>query len=134
MTDTVALLATVPLFSSLDKKELQRLAKDFTERTFPAGATVVREGDEHGVGFFVVAEGEGVVSVGGKEVGRVKPGDHFGVVALISDRKRTATITAETDLTTLVMTFWDFRAFVKGDAEVAWKLLEHVGALLHDRS
>jgi hypothetical protein len=26
---------------------------------------------------------------------------------------------------------WDFRAFVKGDAEVAWKLLEHVGGMLH---
>ena len=40
MTDTVALLATVPLFSSLDKKELQRLAKDFSERTFPARGTI----------------------------------------------------------------------------------------------
>ena len=133
MTDPVELLGSVPLFATLDKKQLQRLAKDFTERTFPAGAVVVREGDEHGVGFFVVAEGEGVVTVGGREVGRVKPGDHFGVVALITDRKRTATITAETELKTLVMTFWDFRAFVKGDAEVAWTLLEHVGSLLQDR-
>ena len=40
----------------------------------------------------------------------------------------------DTELKTLVMTFWDFRAFVKGDAEVAWKLLEHVGSLLHDRN
>ena len=133
MSDPVELLASVPLFATLDKKHLQRLAKDFTERTFPAGAVVVREGDEHGVGFFVVAEGEGVVTVGGREVGRVKPGDHFGVVALITDRRRTATITAETELKTLVMTFWDFRAFVKSDAEVAWTLLEHVGSLLQDR-
>ena len=80
---------------------------------------------------FVVVEGEGVVSVGGKEVDTVGPGSYFGEVALISDRVRTATITATTDLRTLVMTFWDFRAFVKGDAEVAWKLLEHVGGLLH---
>ena len=134
MTDVVDLLASVPLFSSLDKKELQRLAKDFSERTFPAGAVVVREGDEHGVGFFVVVEGEGIVTVGGKEVDQVGPGSYFGEVALISDRKRTATITAATELKTLVMTFWDFRAFVKGDAEVAWKLLEHVGGLLHGRS
>jgi len=134
MTDVVDLLASVPLFSSLDRKELQRLAKDFSERTFPAGAVVVREGDEHGVGFFVVVEGEGIVTVGGKEVDRVGPGSYFGEVALISDRKRTATITASTELKTLVMTFWDFRAFVKGDAEVAWKLLEHVGGLLHGRS
>ena len=32
------------------------------------------------------------------------------------------------------MTLWDFRAFVQGDAEVAWKLLEHVGGMLHAQS
>ncbi len=31
------------------------------------------------------------------------------------------------------MTMWDFRSFVRGDAEVAWKLLQHVGGMLHDR-
>ena len=133
MTDTVDLLAGVPMLASLDRKHLQSLARDFTERTFPAGSVVVREGDDHGVGFFVVAEGEGVVTIDGNEVAKVGPGSYFGEVALISDRVRTATVTATTDLRCMVMTFWDFRAFVRGDAEVAWKLLEHVGGLLHGR-
>jgi CRP/FNR family cyclic AMP-dependent transcriptional regulator len=133
MSETTEILAKVPLLSGLDRKELERLARDFSERTFPAGSTVVREGDTQGMGFFVVVDGEGVVTVGGKEVDTIGPGSYFGEVALISDRVRTATVTAKTDLRTLVMTFWDFRAFVKGDAEVAWKLLEHVGGLLHSR-
>jgi CRP-like cAMP-binding protein len=133
MTDTVDLLAGVPLLASLDRKHLERLAKDFTERTFPAGSVVIREGDDHGIGFFIVVDGEGVVTVDGREVDKVSRGSYFGEVALISDRVRTATVTATTDLDTLVMTFWDFRAFVRGDAEVAWKLLEHVGGLLHGR-
>ena len=133
MTDTVELLAGVPLLASLERKDLQRLAKDFTERTFPAGSVVIKEGDTHGMGFFIVVEGEGVVNVGGKDVDKIGPGSYFGEVALISDRVRTATVTATTDLKTLVMTFWDFRAFVRSDAEVAWKLLEHVGGLLHGR-
>jgi CRP/FNR family transcriptional regulator, cyclic AMP receptor protein len=134
MSETADLLAGVPLLSGLDRKHLEKLAKDFSERTFAAGSTVVREGDEHGIGFFVVADGEGVVTVGGKEVATVKRGDYFGEVALISDRVRTATVTATTDLKCLVMTVWDFRAFVQGDAEVAWKMLEHVGGMLHNRS
>jgi CRP/FNR family transcriptional regulator, cyclic AMP receptor protein len=134
MSDTADLLAGVPLLSGLDRKQLEKLARDFSERTFPAGSTVVREGDEHGIGFFVVADGEGVVSVGGKEVATVKRGSYFGEVALISDRVRTATVTATTDLKCLVMTVWDFRAFVQGDAEVAWKMLEHVGGMLHNRN
>ena len=133
MTDPVALLAGVPLLSGLDRKQLKQLTKDFSARTFPAGSVVVREGDDHGVGFFVVAEGQGEVTVGGKKVGEVGPGSYFGEVALLTDRMRTATVTATTDLHCLVMTLWDFRAFVRGDAEVAWKLLEHLSRLLHDR-
>jgi CRP-like cAMP-binding protein len=134
VTDTVELLRGVPLLASLNQKELERLSRDFTKQTFPAGRVIVREGDTHGVGFFVVAAGEGVITVKGQEVGKVGTGSYFGEVALISDRVRTATVTATTDLETLVMTFWDFRAFVRGDAEVAWKLLEHVGQMLHNQS
>ena len=133
MTDTADLLAGVPLLSGLDRKQLAALARDFSERIFPAGSVVVRQGDEKGIGFFVVAEGEGVITVDGKEVGKVGPGSYFGEVALISDRVRTATVTATTDLRCEVMTLWDFRAFVQGDADVAWKLLQHVGGMLHSK-
>jgi CRP-like cAMP-binding protein len=130
-TNVVEALARVPMLSSLDRKHLEKLSKDFSEKTFPAGTVVVREGDERGIGFFVIADGEAVVSVGGKEVSRLGPGGHFGAVALISDRVRTATVTAETDLHCHVMTVWDFRSFVKSDAEVAWKLLEQLAEMLH---
>lgn len=125
-TTVVDALAQVPLLASLDRKHLEKLAKDFTERTFPAGSVVIREGDSHGIGFFVIADGEAVVSVKGSEVVRLGPGGHFGATALITDRVRTATVTAETDLHTWVMTIWDFRSFVQGDSEVAWKLLEEL--------
>jgi voltage-gated potassium channel len=130
-TNAVDALARVPLLSSLDRRHLEKLAKDFSDRTFPAGSVVVKEGEERGIGFFVVADGEAVASVGGKEVSRLGPGTHFGAIALISDRVRTATVTAETDLHCYVMTMWDFRAFVKGDADVAWKLLEQLAQMLH---
>jgi voltage-gated potassium channel len=130
-TNAVDALARVPLLSSLDRKHLEKLARDFSDRTFPAGSVVVKEGEERGIGFFVVADGEAVASIGGKEVSRLGPGTHFGAIALISDRVRTATVTAETDLHCYVMTMWDFRAFVKGDADVAWKLLEQLAQMLH---
>ena len=130
-TNVVDALARVPLLSSLDRKHLDKLAKDFSERTFPAGTVVVKQGEERGIGFFVVADGEAVASVDGKEVSRLGPGTHFGAIALISDRVRTATVTATTDLHCYVMTMWDFRAFVQSDADVAWKLLEQLAQMLH---
>jgi CRP-like cAMP-binding protein len=133
MTATADLLASVPLLSGLDKKQLERLARDFSERSYAAGDVIVREGDDHGVGFFVVADGEAAVTIGDKQVGTLAKGAHFGEVALISDRIRTATVTATTDVRCLVMTLWDFRSFVRGDADVAWKMLVHVGTLLHSK-
>jgi CRP-like cAMP-binding protein len=125
-TNVVDALAQVPMLASLDRKHLQKLAKDFTERTFPAGSVVIREGDTHGIGFFVIADGDAVISVKGVEVARIGPGSHFGATALINDRVRTASVTAETDLHTWVMTVWDFRSFVQADGEVAWTLLEEL--------
>jgi CRP-like cAMP-binding protein len=129
-TNVVDALANVPLLSSLDRRHLEKLAKDFTERTFPAASVVVRQGDDHGIGFFVIADGEAIVSVDGAEVARLGPGAHFGAIALIADRVRTATVTADSELHCYVMTLWDFRSFVQGDAEVAWKLLEQLAQML----
>ena len=133
-TNVVDALAHVPMLSGLDRRHLEKLAKDFTERTFPAGSVIVQQGDDHGIGFFVIADGEAIVSVDGAEVARLGPGTHFGAIALIADRVRTATVTAGTDLHTYVMTLWDFRSFVQGDAEVAWKLLEQLAGMVQKAS
>ncbi len=127
-------LGKVPLLSGLDKKQRERMARDFKERSVPAGTVIIRQGDDHGMGFFVVSAGEAIVTVDGNEVSRLGPGSYFGEIALISDRIRTATVTAGTDMTVLVMMLTDFRAFVRGDGEVAWRLLEHVGMLLHNKA
>lgn len=135
MADPISdVLATVPLLSGLDRKQRERLARDFKERTMSSGTVIIRQGDEHGMGFFVVVEGEVIVTVDGTEVSRLGPGSYFGEIALISDRVRTASVVAATDVRLLVMMLTDFRAFVRGDAEVAWKLLEHVGMLLHQQA
>ena len=135
MSDSIAdLLGTVPLLSGLDKKQRERMARDFKERSVPAGTTIIRQGDDHGMGFFVVSSGEAIVTVDGNEVARLGSGSYFGEVALISDRIRTASVIAGTDMTLLVMMLTDFRAFVRGDGEVAWRLLEHVGMLLHHKA
>jgi CRP/FNR family transcriptional regulator, cyclic AMP receptor protein len=117
------LLQRVPLFSDLDRKELDSLARTFKERTVSAGDTVVSE-DSGAAGFFVIEDGTAKVSVHGQERGTLGPGDYFGEIALIDEGARTATITAETDMRLYGLTFWEFRPLVEQNASIAWKLLQ----------
>jgi CRP/FNR family cyclic AMP-dependent transcriptional regulator len=119
----VELVKRVPLFSDLDNRELRQIAQSMKERTFRAGDTVTQEG-RGGVGFFVIANGTAKVSVGGEQVRTFGPGDYFGEIGLIADIDRTATITAESDLTCYGMTSWDFRPLVESNASIAWKMLQ----------
>ena len=120
---STALLVGIPLFSDVDYDTLEKLASDFIQRDFPAGTEIAKEG-QTGLNFFVVESGEATVSVGGKEVARLGPGDSFGEVALVDKSARTATITATTDMLTFALPVWSFRSFVEVRPDVAWRLLE----------
>ena len=121
--EAVELLQRVPIFEGLEKRELERIAASMKQRTFRAGDTITTEGPG-GVGFFVIEDGEARVTIGGDERRRLGPGDYFGEVALLTDRPRTATITAESDLRCYGMTSWDFKPLVESHGSIAWKLLQ----------
>ena len=123
MAVAVETLRNVPLFAELDDRELERLANQFKERSFPAGASVVSEGAS-GAAFFVIADGHAIVMVQGEERARLGAGDHFGEVALLDEGVRSATVVAETELRCYGLTPWEFRPFIEEHPQVAWKLLQ----------
>jgi CRP/FNR family transcriptional regulator, cyclic AMP receptor protein len=116
------LLKRVPLFKGLDDKNLDTLSRTFTDRTFEAGHDITSEG-AGGVGFFIIGDGEAVVTVAGEERRTLGPGDYFGEVALIDEGSRSATITAKTEVTAYGLTPWQFRPLVEENATIAWPLL-----------
>jgi CRP/FNR family transcriptional regulator, cyclic AMP receptor protein len=119
---TADTLKKVPLFAGLDDKELEQIASSMRERRYQAGDTLTQEGSG-GAGFFVVAEGEADVTVGGETVRTVGPGEYFGEIALLNESLRTATMVARTDMLCYGMTPWDFRPLVESNSAIAWKLL-----------
>jgi MFS family permease len=122
----VALLRAVPLFRPLSQPAFELLANRLIPVDASAGAAMIREG-EPGDRFFAIEEGEAVVTVVGREIARLGPGDHFGEIALLRDVPRTATVTAATHLRLLALEREDFLAAVTGSrpsSEAADELVE----------
>lgn len=126
-TTTADFLATVPLFSGIDRTELQRFADMTRERFYPRGSVILFENDP-GDSLFVVRQGRvKVVLIGedGREVilGVLGVSDHFGELSLIDDRPRSAHVIAMDDSHLLVLRREDFRKRVEASPAVAWALL-----------
>jgi len=121
-------LATVDLFSSLDKKELQTLATSSQERTYSTGTRLFAQGDS-GSGLYIIKSGKVSVSQTGsdggaeKEINTVGAGEALGEMALLDDQPRSATVTAVEDVTALLLPVWEFRGVLKAHPDIALKLL-----------
>ncbi len=121
-------LAHVELFSSLDKKELQTLAKSSQERTYSAGTTLFSQGDS-GSGLYILKSGKVSITQktgaqeAEKEINTVGAGETLGEMALLDDQPRSATVTAVEDVTALLLPIWEFRGVIKAHPDIALKLL-----------
>jgi CRP/FNR family transcriptional regulator, cyclic AMP receptor protein len=123
MTDPVKMLAEVPIFEGLTKKELQAIAAAGKQVTHAAGSTLAREG-ESGLGFFLIIDGVASVIVGGKTRRKLGPGDFFGEISLLDQGPRTATVVAQTPVTTFGLTAWVFKRLVEQNPSIAAKMLK----------
>lgn len=127
----VEFLRAVPQFAHLPAKSLKRVAQTATEVNHPQGHVVMKQGA--GVHLLhVIVSGEAAVSVDGNHVAQLGPGDYFGEIALLAGGKRTATVTAATDLRVLAVDPASFRRLLRSDAELAASLPETVAARLEE--
>jgi CRP-like cAMP-binding protein len=113
----VKLIQKVPLFSRLSKKGLGEVARIADELDLPSGKKMAKEGDR-GREFFVLLEGEADVTKGDRRINRMKKGDFFGEIALVTKVPRTATVTATGDVRVLVINERDFAALIKNSPEI----------------
>ena len=98
------LLKRVPIFSSFNEDELERLAKLCVQRTTPRDH-VILVAEEVGDTLFIISHGSvkvSYVSESGREVilSILKKGDFFGELSLLDGKTRSANITTleQTDL------------------------------------
>jgi CRP-like cAMP-binding protein len=116
-------LSKAPLFSALSKQELGALAKATEDLEVEEGKVLTREGDL-GREFFVIVEGDVLVTRDDSEIRRLGPGDFFGEIALIYENaRRTATVTSASPLRFFVLTRQSFRSLLEHQPEIEDKVM-----------
>ena len=116
-------LKEAKLFQDLPAGELRSIEKQMKLVKHPKGHEIVVRGDD-GVGFMVITEGNVSVKTRSGRTRKLSPGDSFGEMALLDNEGRSATITADTDVTLATIPEWNFKPFLKEHPEVAYRLLQ----------
>jgi CRP/FNR family cyclic AMP-dependent transcriptional regulator len=115
-------LSKVSLFSSCSNKDLEKIAKAGDEVVISAGSMVVDQG-QTGREAFVLLKGSATVRRNGKKVATLGPGAVIGELSLLDHGPRTATVTADTDCTMLVISQRQFLGVIDAIPALAHKLL-----------
>jgi len=111
----IALLRSLPLFADLPAPAIEGLAAALTPLEVPAGAVLIRQG-EQGDAYYAIAAGQFDVLQNGRFVRRCGRGEGVGEIALLRAVPRTATVTAHTDATAYRLAREPFLTAVLGHA------------------
>ena len=101
--------ARIPIFAALSAKDRDKVLGSAIQRTYAPGATLVKEGETSMNLFFIVS---GTAEVATAEEGHRRtlgPGDFFGELGLVERHARTATVTAGSEVTVVMLSAWEFR-------------------------
>jgi len=98
----IDLLKKVPMFSNLSQRHLREIGKYADQMKVEAGRVLAQQ-EKKGWEFIFIVDGKARVEKDGKVIRQLSEGDFFGEISLIDGEPRTATVTAETDMTLLVV-------------------------------
>ncbi|MEI7859121.1 MAG: cyclic nucleotide-binding domain-containing protein [Acidimicrobiales bacterium] len=124
-------LKSIWLFSSCTGAELRKIRASLDALTVPAGKVLVEEG-RIGQEFFIIVDGKATVTRNGRKVATLSAGDHFGELALLDRRPRSASVTSTTHLDVLVMSQRQFNGLLESVPTIARKLLSALATRLRE--
>ncbi len=135
-TEIVELLGRVPVFSTLEQDDLERVAALAVPRAFEPGQVVFREGDASDT-CYVVRSGR-ARAVREHSDGRTitlatfGPGDIFGELAMFEDELRSATVEAVQATSVVAVLGPDMRRLMVEHPEISIRLVVALGRRLRE--
>jgi CRP/FNR family transcriptional regulator, cyclic AMP receptor protein len=122
-TRKAELLAQMPLFSTLSRRQLAQVTDFTVPDELPAGSVLTRQGAAGGIAY-ILASGQAEVIRGGRRLALLGPGDVVGELSLIDGKPRSATVKAVTDLEVLEIDARDLSRLLRKAPAVSRNLLE----------
>jgi CRP-like cAMP-binding protein len=134
--EVVELLGRVPVFSTLEDRDLDRIASLAVPRSFGSGEVVFREGDASDT-CYIVRDGRARAIRSHRDgrtitLARFGPGDIFGELALFEDELRSATVEAIEATTVVAVLGPDMRRLLGEHAEMSARLVIALGRRLRE--
>src|SRR5438445_7595601 len=134
--EVVELLGRVPVFSTLEQDDLERIAQLAVPRSFAPGEVVFREGDASDT-CYIVREGRACAIRTHRDgrtitLARFGPGDIFGELALFEDERRSATVEAVAPTSVVAVLGPDMRRLLSEHAEISGRLVIALGRRLRE--
>ncbi len=134
--EVVELLGGVPVFSTLVRENLERIAQFAVPREFEPGEVVFREGDASDT-CYVVRDGRARAlrtHTDGRTLtlATFGPGDIFGELALFEDERRSATVEAIEQTRAVAVLGPDMRRLMSEHAEISSRLVIALGRRLRE--
>jgi CRP/FNR family cyclic AMP-dependent transcriptional regulator len=127
--EIVDALARTDLFAGLGKKHLNSIASQARLVHHQEGKDITEQGGG-AAGFHLIKEGTASVLVSGSTRPALGPGDYFGEISMIDGQPRSATVHADTEMTTISIPSWSFHPILEEEPEVAKVLLKVLCARL----
>jgi len=124
-----AVLADLPLFEGLSKRQLTKIANLAVARRLPPLTSIVTRGDS-GDAFYVILTGTAMVRRPGRRSVNLGPGEFFGEMALLDGAPRTATVEAVTEVEVMLIPRTAFRKMLRSEPLISMKMLETVATRL----
>ena len=134
--EVVELLGRVPVFSRLERGDLEQIAQLAVPRSFAPGEVVFREGDASDT-CYIVREGRARAIRTHRDgrtitLARFGPGDIFGELALFEDERRSATVEAIEPTSVVGVLGPDMRRLLSEHAEISSRMVIALGRRLRE--
>jgi len=126
VTEALHALSGIELLRELSYSELLEVAGVLRSEEVPSGKVVLREG-ETSAAVYIVAHGRVSVERGGKRLAALTSGSHFGEMALLTNRPRSATVVTLEPTRLLVLTREALYPLFQQNPVLAVKFLWNLG-------